>query len=255
MRKRLSASLALALVLVLALTVSACTAQRRPAPGTPNLPPPGGTTPPTTPGETVRDVAASISSAIAGMGLPGVRTVHTVTLSNVALVGLEMTTNAGPSGTPSTGAAGPGTTGGGTTGRTGAGATTPTAPATPGTPGTAPGGTATGTAPGTSPAGTAPGAAAGGPMTDQQRAVADRVRTMFPQVVDVYVTSDPARVAELARIADDVRRGVPITNHMDRLTALVKALKPAATTPAAPGTTPGRTAPGVTGGTTGAGTR
>lgn len=231
MRKRIPAALALALVLAVALTLSACVPQRRPAPGNPNLPPPGGTTPPVSPGEAVRDLAASISSAVAGMGLPGVRTVHTVTLSNVALVGLEMTGTPGTAGAPSTGA---GTTAPGTTGPGAGTTTTPTTPVTPGTP-------------------TAPGGAAG-TATDQQRAVADRVRTMFPQVVEVYVTSDPTRVTELARIADDVRRGVPVTNHMDRLAALVKALRPATTRPT-PGTTPGATAPGTApttpGGTTG----
>jgi len=80
--------------------------------------------------------------------------------------------------------------------------------------------------------------------------VAERIRTLFPQVVQVYVTSDPASVANLARISGDVRRGVPINTHMDRLNTMMKALRPVVT----PGTAPGMAPGGVPGGTTAPGT-
>lgn len=134
---------------------------------------------------------------IKGVGVPGYRRADTILIGNTALIGLQL---------DAAGAAG---------GTAAPGATTPGA-----TPGTA--------APGATP----PGAAAS-PETSA-RMVADRVVAGRLGVSRALVTVDPAQVTRIQQLVQEFRGGVPASDRIDEIAAIVKAVRGSPATTATP---------------------
>lgn len=119
--------------------------------------------------------------------------------------------------------AGTGTTGAAGTGTAGTPGTTAGTTRTPGTTaGSTPGTTVgTGTA-GTTVGGTQRAATNGSALFDQVRA---RVKAMFPQVEEVYVTTDPDLVHRIARVTGD-DHGMTVQEKVNEMTAIARAMTP-----------------------------
>lgn len=166
-------------------------------------------------GQQISDtVARALGGRFIGMGTTWGRTagakpigVSTLVIGDMAFVGLDTTTlpagwtRAGQAGVTGTAA---GTAAGGTAGMQRR--------------------TAGGTPVGTDRNGTG----AGGTVTATRTTLEDRIRTQvraaFPQVTEVYVTTDPALVTRIARAARSIQTGRATTTQLDEILAIAKAM-------------------------------
>lgn len=212
-RSRKPVYLALLSALAIALVGFGCApARQAPEPRTDVTPAPTAQAP-------VLDFTAlqdRFNQFIKGVGVPGYRRADTIVVGNTALIGLELDRTA--AGAPAAGgAAAPGTAPG----------AAGTAPGTTGTTGT------TGATTGAPGATTTPGAAGTNDAAASARMVADRVVAGNLGVSRALVTVDPQQVARIQRLVQDFRSGVPASDRIDEIAALVKAVRgaPAATTP------------------------
>jgi hypothetical protein len=99
-------------------------------------------------------------------------------------------------------------------------------------------------------------AGGGGGLGDHVRL---HVRSAFPQVADVYVTTDPSLVHRIARLGGEVQSGVSVAPRFHEIVAIAQLMAPVTrlgttgTAPLGPGFATGR--PGTTPGSGQAGTR
>jgi len=180
-----------------------------------------GTTPGGTPGTsatartTHSDLGAQISAVVAGADprvSPGAAAsavplgnrpgVSTLVVGNLAYVGIDL--SSAPTTLGGSAAHGPGSTAY--------------------RPGTTPG-TYTGPGPGGTTVGPNPQSGAG-----SADVIRTRVRSAFPEIADVFVTTDPNLVARLARITGDIQSGISNARRLDEIISVTQTMtRPTAT--------------------------
>jgi len=70
------------------------------------------------------------------------------------------------------------------------------------------------------------GPGGGGVNSGMEPTVRSQVRSLFPQIADVYVTTDPELVFRIARLGGDIRAGISLTGRLEEIFTMARQLTP-----------------------------